>query len=107
MGHASARQEKRPQLIRRKNNEIIPICSDVFRLGRDSGYNDYVIAENEYVGNSHCHILVQDGGYFIVDDNSKNHTFVDDREIPSGRQIKLVHGQCIRLADEEFEFRLF
>ncbi len=107
MGHASARQEKRPHLIRRKNNEIIPICSDVFRLGRDSGYNDYVIAENEYVGNGHCHILVQDGGYFIVDDNSKNHTFVDDREIPSGRQIKLIHGQCIRLADEEFEFRLF
>lgn len=107
MGYDSTKQEKRPHLIRKKNNEIIPICNDIFRLGRNSGYNDYVITENEYVGNSHCHILVQNGEYFIIDDNSKNHTFVDGKIISSGSQIKLTHGQSIRLADEEFEFRLY
>jgi hypothetical protein len=42
-----------------------------------------------------------------VDDNSRNHTFMDGKMIASGVSVNILHGQTIRLADEEFEFRLY
>lgn len=96
-----------PYLQSKRNNERIPISKNVFRLGRDKDFNDYVVQNNKFVGHSHCHILVENGEYFIVDDNSKNRTYVDGTPIQPGVRIKLVHGQHIRLADEEFEFKLF
>lgn len=106
-GGANAEPQICPHLIRRKNNERIPIQQDVFRLGRNADFNNYVITGNEFVGNTHCHILVKGGEYFIVDDNSKNHTFVDGVMVMPGTEVKLMHGQTVTLADEEFEFRLF
>lgn len=106
-GGASAEPQIHPHLIRRKNNERIPIQQNVFRLGRNQDFNDYVILGNEFVGNTHCHILVRGEKYFIVDDNSKNHTFVNGVMVMPGTEVKLMHGQTIMLADEEFEFRLF
>ncbi len=97
----------RPHLIRKKNNERIPIQQNVFRMGRNQDFNDYVIIGNEFVGNTHCHILVKGEEYFIIDDNSKNHTFVNGVMVMPGTEVKLMHGQTITLADEEFEFRLF
>lgn len=96
-----------PYLQAKRNNERIPINGNIFRLGRDKDFNDYVIQNNKFVGHSHCHILVENGEYFIVDDNSKNRTYVDGTPIQPGVKIKLVHGQNIKLADEEFEFRIF
>lgn len=107
MGVNSSEQQIRPHLIRKRNNEVIPINKPIFRLGRNYEYNDYMIAENEYVGNSHCHIITRDGEYFIVDDNSKNHTYVNGVMLLPGTEVKLTHGLMIRLANEEFEFRLF
>ena len=42
-----------------------------------------------------------------MDDNSKNHTFVNGVMVMPGTEVKLMHGQTVTLADEEFEFRLF
>lgn len=104
---AAAEPQIHPHLIRKKNNERIPISQSVFRLGRNQDFNDYVIVGNEFVGNTHCHILVRGEEYFIVDDNSKNHTFVNGVMVMPGTEVKLMHGQTVTLADEEFEFRLF
>lgn len=107
LGSSSVDQQVIPHLIRKKNNERIPINKTIFRLGRDVSFNDYVIADNKFVGHGHCHIITRDGEYFIVDDNSKNHTYVDGVAIPPSSEVKLSHGQNIRLSNEEFEFRLF
>lgn len=107
LGQEQPSQQMVPHLVRKRNHERILISKEVFRLGRDAGFNDYVIADNTYVGHSHCYILSKDGKFYIVDSNSKNHTKVDGVVIPSGQQIKLTHGSIIFLADEEFEFRLF
>lgn len=96
-----------PYLHAKRNNERIPISGNIFRLGRDKDFNDYVIQNNKFVGHSHCHILAENGEYFIVDDNSKNRTYVEGTPIQPGVKVKLVHGQNIRLADEEFEFKIF
>lgn len=96
-----------PYLLSKRNNEKIPLNKPIFRIGRDADFNDYVVENNKFVGHSHCHIITSDGEYFIVDDNSKNRTFVDNAAIQPGVRVKLSHGQTVRLADEEFEFKMF
>lgn len=107
LGQESQERQITPHLIYKKNNQKIMINNSMFRIGRDAEFNDYVIPDNKYIGHSHCHIISRNGEYFIMDDNSKNHTYIDGMLITSGTEIKLVHGQNIRLANEEFEFRLF
>ncbi len=102
-----------PYLVRVRTNEKILLNKPEFLIGRESGEasspeegalrNDYVL-DNMSVGRFHCHILVGEGGCFIVDDNSKNHTYVDDRMVVSGTETPLSHGQIITIADESFEF---
>ena len=97
-----------PYLIRQKTNEKISIeGKEVFRLGRGLGFNDYVIADNRLVGRAHCHIVCRNGEYFVVDDNSKNHTLVNGTKIVPGEEVKIMHGQFITLANEEFVFHMF
>lgn len=107
MGQEKPSQKLLPHLIRKKNNERIPVDKTVFRLGRDVEFNDYAVVDNKYVGHSHCHIVMRDGEYFIVDDNSKNHTSVNGTVISSGTEVKIAHDYSIKLADEEFEFKLY
>lgn len=107
LGQEAPVQRLIPHLVRMRNNERIPIDKAVFRLGRDSDYNDYAIMDNRYIGHGHCHILSQDGEFFIVDDNSKNHTQVNGEVIAPGIQVKLAHGYTISIADEKFEFKLY
>lgn len=94
-------------LIRRRNNERIPITKAVFRMGRDAEYNDYYVQDNRYIGHGHCHIITRGGEYFVVDDNSKNHTKVNGQIIAPGIEVKIAHGCVITLADEDFEFKLY
>jgi hypothetical protein len=96
-----------PHMARARNNERIPINKPLFRFGRSGAYADYVVGDNKYIGAAHCHILSRDGEYFVIDDNSKNHTYVDGAMIPGSTEFKINHGTKIRMADEEFEFRLY
>lgn len=107
MGQEGQQSRLIPQLIRKRNGEKILIQKPVFRVGRDSDFNDYAIIENRFVGHGHCHILCRGGEYFVVDDNSKNGTLVNGTPIVPGEEVKIKHGDVICLADEEFEFKLF
>lgn len=107
LGQENQSQRIAPQLLRKKNNEKIPVDKDVYRIGRDFDFNDYAISDNRYVGHSHCHIITRGGEYFVVDDNSKNHTSVNGVQLMPGQEAKLAHGYILRVADEEFEFRLY
>ncbi len=107
MGQEGQQSRLIPQLIRKRNGEKILIQKPVFRVGRDSDFNDYAIIENRFVGHGHCHILCRGGEYFVVDDNSKNGTLVNGTPVVPGEEVKIKHGDVICLADEEFEFKLF
>lgn len=96
-----------PHLIRAKNNERIDINKPVFRIGKERSYVDYFIGDNTAVSRSHANIISREGEYFIVDTNSTNHTYVNGGMILSNSETKLSHGTKIRLANEEFEFRLY
>lgn len=107
MGQEGAGNLLTPQLIRKRNNEQILITKPLFRIGRDDDFNDYAVIGNRHVGHTHCHIVSRDGEYFVVDDNSKNHTRVNGETILPGTEYKLAHGYTVTAADEEFEFKLF
>ena len=99
--------QMRAHLIRAKNNERIDINKPVFHIGKEKSYADYFIGNNSAISRSHADIIFKDGAYFIVDTNSTNHTYVNGGMILSNSETKLSHGTKIRLADEEFEFRLY
>ena len=96
-----------PHLIRKKNNEKISLNKPVFRIGKERSYVDYFVGDNTAISRSHANIITRDGEYFVVDTNSTNHTFVNGEMIQSNVETKINHGDMIRLANEDFEFRIY
>ena len=96
-----------PHLVRKKNNERIDLNKPVVHVGKERSYVDYFIGDNPAISRSHADFLVRGSDVFVMDMNSKNHTFLNG-EIVSGQvEIPLAHGDKLRLADEEFEFRTY
>ena len=95
-----------PLLVRKLDNETFRITGATCKIGRDKGTNDYVVKNNKYIGHNHCHIINRKGEYFIIDDNSKNHTYVNGVMLVPNTGVKLSDGQIIKLANEEFEFKI-
>lgn len=95
-----------PILVRRKNNEKIPVNKPVFRIGKEKSYVDYFVSDNTAVSRSHADIITRDGKCFIVDTNSTNHTYINGAMIQSNTETQLNSGDTVRLANEEFEFKI-
>ncbi len=95
-----------PQLVRSRNNEIIPVNKPNFRIGKEKSFVDYFVGDNPAISRSHANIITRDGKYYVLDTNSTNHTYVDGRMIPSGTEVEITSGTHLRFANEDFEFRL-
>lgn len=87
-------------------NETFVINKPVFRIGKEKSYSDYFVANNNMVSRSHADVISRRGKYFIIDLNSKNRTFVNGIAIPPQQETEIHNGDSIRLANEEFEFRI-
>lgn len=107
LGASSSQVQVQPHLIRTKNNERINLDKPVFRIGKERSYVDYFVSDNTAVSRSHANIISRDGQYYIVDTNSTNHTYVNGGMIQSNVETPLSDGARIRLANEDFEFRLY
>lgn len=99
-------QKAQPQLIRSKNNERILLNKPVFRIGKERSYVDYFISDNTAISRSHANIITREQNYFLVDTNSTNHTFVNGTMIRSNEEVQINPGDMIRLANEDFEFKI-
>lgn len=106
-GDLQQTQAVRPHLLRNKNNEIINLTKPVFRIGKEKSYVDYFVSDNTAVSRSHANIITRGNKYYIVDTNSTNHTFVNEKMIPSNAETEIHHGDKIRLGNENFEFKLY
>ena len=96
-----------PFIIRVRNNERIPINKPVFRIGKEKSFVDYFVGDNSFISRSHANIIQKDNRYFIVDNNSRNHTYVNGEFITSNTEVELHSGDTFKLANEEFEFKIF
>lgn len=103
---SSAPQPNNPFLVRSKNHEVIQLNKYPFRIGKERSFVDYFIGDNTAISRSHAEITQKEGSYFVKDMNSTNHTFVNGTMIQSGVEVKLNAGDHLKLANEEFEFRL-
>lgn len=93
-------------LIRKKNNERITITKAEFRIGKERRKVDYCISDNTNVSRTHANVVFKDGEFFIVDKNATNGTSVNGTSVAKGGERKLVNNDAIKLADEEFQFKM-
>ena len=95
-----------PTMYRLNTDETILIDKPVFRLGKEKSYVDYFVTNNVAVSRSHADIITRKNKYYIVDLNSKNHTFINSQEIPVRSEMELRDGDKIKLGNEEFIFKI-
>ena len=105
-GYNTMQKQRNPYLLRKKTNERVEINKNIFRIGKERSYVDYCIADNSAVSRSHADIIRKNNEFYIVDNNSLNHTFLNGMQIPSSQMQKLEDFMVIKLADEVFEFTL-
>lgn len=96
----------KPYLIRSSNHEQIPVDKAVFHIGKAIRHVDYCISGNPTVSRVHADIINKNGRFYIVDNHSTNHTYVNGEMIPSGTEVPLSHGAKLLLSNEKFEFML-
>lgn len=96
-------QERAAYIIRKKNGDKRLIHKSEFKIGKEASYVDFSIEDNSSVSRTHANIIRENGKLYIMDNNSTNHTYVDNKIVMPGEKIELFHASQIRLADEEFE----
>lgn len=97
----------KPYILWKRKNQKVYLSKPEFRMGKEQNYVDFCVTENPSVSRSHADIITKNGAYFMRDNNSLNHTFLNGKQIKSGAEIQLEHGAKFQLANEEFEFWLY
>ncbi|NOG61713.1 MAG: VWA domain-containing protein [Proteobacteria bacterium] len=70
--------------------------------GKDTDHLDYIVVNESTIGRRHALIEFKDYSYWIVDQGSINGTFVNGQ--PVSTEVRLKHGDRIRLHKCDFEF---
>jgi hypothetical protein len=102
LGHST----RRPFLLAVSKNEKITIAKDFFKIGRDPMRADFA-SENKVIGRVHAHVIISNGEYFIEDNHSTNGSYVNGVKLTPKEKVKIKHEDRIKLANEEFIFRLY
>ncbi len=95
-----------PYLIRIKNEEKIIIDKESYKIGKDKSLVDYCVNDNNAVSRNHAHIISKNGGYFVLDNNSTNRTYIDEEIVPAYKEVEIHSGSRLKLGNEEFDFFL-
>jgi hypothetical protein len=97
---------RRVYITRVKNQQKMEIAKPMFKIGRSADTADFYVAGNGMVGREHAFILLDGENVFIKDNNSKNHTYVNDVMVNAGEKVELKDQDIIRIADESFEITI-
>lgn len=98
--------KKYAYLIRKSSGEKISISKPSFRIGKERNYVDYFIMDNSAISRIHADIITKENGYYIRDNNSTNHTYINGNVIPDNQETEICDGNEIVLANESFEFHI-
>lgn len=101
---SAASQEGFHTLYRVSNEERISVNKPVYRLGKEKSYVDYFISNNGAVSRSHADLVSRGDKCFVIDRNSKNHTYINNEMIPVNCEVEIHDGDQLRLGNEEFIF---
>lgn len=78
------------------------LSNKAFGIGRDRS-NQLIIADPK-VSRFHAIVSFDNEEAFIKDTDSSNATFINDKEIPKGRNIKLKNGDKIKVGNTVIRF---
>lgn len=95
-----------PELFRVLTGETIKINKPVFRIGKERSYVDYFVTNNNAISRSHADIITRESGYFVIDLNSKNRTYINNVPLVVQEETRISDGDTLRLGNEEFVFRI-
>ena len=95
-----------PYIIRVNTEERVMITKNLFKIGKANRGVDYSVTGNGAISRQHAFIIKKDDGYYIKDNKSTNHTFVNNEQVGEGEEVLLKNNSKIRLGDEEFIFKL-
>lgn len=91
-------------LVRRATGQQTQVTHSNFHIGRGQDLVDlFVDTAMPYMGVDHAYILIQGNEYFVVDNNSRNHTWLNGNMLEGSRPYPLQAGDKLRLADEYFD----
>lgn len=74
------------------------------RIGRNPD-NDLAIPQDDFVSGSHAYLRYEKSRLLIVDRNSRNGTFVNEKQL-TGAGCLLTSGDRIRIGDSTFEIKI-
>jgi len=90
-------------LVQKDTNQYIHVTHTNFHIGRAENIVDYTVqTRNHYLGNDHAYILLDGGNYYIVDNNTQNHTYLNERRLEPSKPTLFHAGDTIRMADVVF-----
>ena len=104
VGAAPEPKKNYPYLVRAKNQEIITVDKDEFKIGKIPGMADYLLSDNPAVSRMHAIIHNVDNTYYICDNYSTNATYLNGQKLEPGKNYLLMNGVKIKLANEEFTY---
>lgn len=93
-----------PYLIRKNTFDRIDINKPVFRIGKEKSYVDYFIGDNNTISRLHADIISKDNRYYLKDNNSTNHSYINGSMVQGNQEAELFDGAVITLSNEDFEF---
>jgi hypothetical protein len=94
-----------PVLIRSNTGEKVVINKKVFCIGKADQGVDYKIIGNKSISRRHAYITCINGAYYVRDNNSTNHVYVDGKQIYSNVEVELHDNNVIRISNEDFIFK--
>lgn len=93
-------------LVRKKNEERVVINQSEFWIGKDPMSVNYCIFDNSAISRKHAKIICRNNRFFIIDNHSTNHVYINGIMIEPNREVELFNDANIRLSDEDFRFTL-
>ena len=90
-------------LTRLSTGERFEVCGRRFVVGK-SKYSSFQVRGSTTVSRSHAILSVAGGGCTIMDDSSRNGTFLNGERLAPGFAYELLDGDVVRLSDERFAF---
>lgn len=95
-----------PKLINKATNEAVCIDKDFFKIGRDPNGGLDLIINTKLVSHYHASIIFKNDLYYIIDENSTNHVFVNGQMIPVKSDFCISSGDIVKIGSEEFVFEI-
>lgn len=91
----------RCHLTRLSTGERFEVCGRRFVVGK-SKYSSFQVRGSTTVSRSHAILSVVGGACTIMDDSSRNGTFLNGERLVPGFAYELLDGDVVRLSDERF-----